>query len=574
MQKVMNPDQEVRRIGGRYRLVQPLGRGGMGVVWAAVDERLGRDVAVKEVIPPTGLTAEQADLTRSRSLREARAAARITSDSAVKVYDVVEDDGRPWIVMERLDARPLSEIIQAGEPLGPERVADIAGRLLDALIAAHSKGVLHRDVKPSNVMVVRDGRVVLTDFGIAALDGDPSITTTGVLIGSPAYIAPERAQGEPASAASDLWSLGCTMFAALEGRPPFDRGTSMGTLTAVITEDPLPAPSAGPLSGVLEGLLRKDPAQRLSAEDTQRMLQSLFVAPAAPDPPPPSPPPPSASPPASPLGGRTSVLSVLPPSSSASAQPAEQPAPAPVVQPPPPPAPPAGGRRPGSRRWPAAVAAALALVVIAAATFLITRDGDGQQRAAEPPAGSESQATTTDTQASDTEPATDPATSETETDPTATEVDPTEDSVPEGFTRYEDPTGFSLALPDGWDIVRNDPRVDFVEPGTGRYLRVDQTDTPQPDPVADWENQAASAAGRLSGYTEIRIDPVTYRDYDAADWEFTWTPEGGPPLHVLNRNLITAPDQAYALYWSVPQDRWEESLDLFQVFAESFRPAG
>lgn len=569
----MKSEQEVRRVGGRYRLVRPLGRGGMGVVWAAVDERLGREVAVKEVIPPTGLTAEQADATRSRSMREARAAARINSDSAVKVYDVVEEDGRPWIVMERLDARPLSEIIVAGEPLEPRRVADIASHLLDALMAAHAKGVLHRDVKPSNVMVVRDGRVVLTDFGIAALDGDPSITTTGVLIGSPAYIAPERAQGEPASAASDLWSLGCTMFAALEGRPPFDRGTSMGTLTAVITEDPLPAPSAGPLSGVLEGLLRKDPAQRLSAEDTQRMLQSLFVAPAAPEPPPSRPA--TAAEPPSPLGGRTSVLSVLSPSSSA--PPVGEPSfPPPAMHPPPPmpPAGPTGGRRSGP--WRAVVAAAAALVLIAAVgiVLLVTgEDNPGQE--AQQPAVTEEQAGATPSAEPTTDPATDSATDTAETDPVATEVEPTDeanDAVPEGFTRYEDPTGFSLLLPDGWEINREDPRVDFVEPGTGRYLRVDQTDTPQADPVADWENQAASAPGRLSGYEEIRIEPVAYRDYGAADWEFTWTPAEGPPLHVLNRNLITAPDQAYALYWSVPEGQWEDSLPLFQTFADSFQP--
>ncbi len=563
----MTPDQDGRRIGDRYRLLQPLGRGGMGVVWAAVDEVLGREVAVKEVIPPFGLTAEQAEATRSRSLREARAAARITSASAVKVYDVVEDDGRPWIVMERLDARPLSEIIESTGPLRPERVAEIATHLLDALIAAHDSGVLHRDVKPSNVMIVRGGRVVLTDFGIAALDGDPSITTTGVLIGSPAYIAPERAQGEPASPASDLWSLGCTMFAALEGRPPFARDSSLGTLHAVITENPLPVPSAGSLAGVLEGLLRKDPGQRMSAEDTQRMLLSVSVAAA----PPPTVP---ARPPAEPssLGDRTTAFPVLP---SAPFPPQAQPPPKGATRPP---AQPATRRRSGSRRLLAAAAAA-GLVLGAIVAVAMTAGGDPTGNlAADPSARSEPASTTGGEVSQSSEPVSSPSTTDpTTVDPTTTAVEPTvgpTGPLPPGFTRYTDPTGFSVAVPDGWDVVRDEPRVDFVEPGGGRFLRVDQTDAPQPDPVADWENQEVSASERLPSYQRIRIEPVDYRNYNAADWEFTWAPADGPPLHVLNRNLITAPDQAYALYWSTPEAEWESSLEMFQLFADSFQPAG
>lgn len=559
----MSSEPEPRRVGGRYRLGEQLGRGGMGVVWAAVDERLGRDVAVKEVIPPSGLTAGLADATRQRSLREARAAARITSDSAVRVFDVVEDDGRPWIVMERLDAQPLSEIIDSGRSLTVPQVADIAARLLDAITAAHTSGVLHRDVKPSNVMIGRDGRVVLTDFGIAALDGDPSITTTGVLIGSPAYIAPERALGDPASAASDMWSLGCTLYAALEGRPPFDGGTSMGTLTAVITQPPPPALSAGPLAAILDGLLRKDPAQRLTAADTQRMLRSLHVEPtrriaAAPAGQRPHP---TAS-----GGGRTTVLPVLP----RPVPPApDQSSPPPVRTPAPPPALPPRRPRPRSWRLPAAIAAVLVVLALGAVALVLgDRGGEGGEQA-QPPSGRTSAGGTQSESPSSAAPTTQSSTTTAST--TTTEPAPA-DGVPEGFTRFEDPTGFAIAVPDGWEVVRDGPRVDFVEPGGGRFLRVDQTDTPQPDPVADWEQQAASAAQRLPGYTEIGIEQVEYRDYDAADWEFTWTPEDGPPLHVLNRNLITAPDQAYALYWSVPDEQWEDNLDVFEVFAESFEP--
>ncbi len=546
----------------------------MGVVWAAVDELLGRPVAVKEVIPPQGLTAEQAELTRSRTLREARAAARITSRGAVNVYDVVQEDGRPWIVMERLDARSLSELVNAEGPLPPARVTEIAGQLLAALTAAHASGVLHRDVKPSNVMIERDGRVVLTDFGIASLHGDPAITTTGILIGSPAYIAPERAHGEPATAASDLWSLGCTMFAALEGRPPFDRNSSMATLTAVITEDPLPAPSAGPLAPVLDGLLRKDPRQRLSAEDTDRMLREIARGPAQLATAPPRTTTPITRPPLS--GGRTTVLPVVP--ADAGRPPVARPATRlpPGARPPGPVGPPP---RPGRQRavllW-LGVAAALLAVAVAGVLIWI-RDDQPTEAAA---AGSSAQPTGTGSADPTTGPA-DPTTVEptttepTPTDPATTSVEPTSvgAAVPDGFRLYQDDTGFALAVPADWTVTKDGPRTDFIEPGTGRFLRIDQTRDPQPDPVADWENQEVSTSARLDGYERIRIEPVDYRDYDAADWAFTWDPHDGPPLHVLNRNLITGPDRAYALYWSTPEDQWQDSLPLFQTFTDTFQPA-
>ncbi|MBA2416722.1 MAG: protein kinase [Geodermatophilaceae bacterium] len=601
----MTADRGTRRIGNRYRLGERLGSGGMGVVWAATDELLGRPVAVKEVIPPTGLTAEQSELMRSRSMREARAAARFTSRSAVNVYDVVEEDGRPWIVMELLDAKPLSDLINADGPLPPARVADIGGQLLEALTAAHASGVLHRDVKPSNVMIEAGGRVVLTDFGIAAMDGDPSLTTTGMLIGSPAYIAPERAHGEPASPASDLWSLGCTMFAALEGRPPFDRPGSLATLSAVLSEDPLPAPSAGPLASVLEGLLRKDPQQRLTAPDTDRLLRESMTAPTAPmreDTR-------HAGPPLS--GGTTSVLPVVPmgaggapagaasgaapdhwPAAVQSRPPAQSAAPPreprPAVSRPaqrPPGAP--GYSRPrgnGSKAIIAAIVVTVLAVAAIVAAAIITNDADPDQTAApgasasgsdpatdtDPASATDASDSATETSASDTgasDPATD--TGQSEAEPTGGE----NANLPEGFRLYEDETGFSLAVPEDWAVTKEGPRTDFTEPGTGRFLRVDQTQDPQPDPVADWENQEASVSQRLPGYELIGIDPVDYRDYDAADWEFTWEPDEGPPLHVLNRNMITGPNRAYALYWNTPQDQWEDSLPVFETFTETFQPA-
>lgn len=263
-----------RLIAGRYRLLSSIGTGGMGIVWAGRDEVLERDVAVKELIPPPGLPSGEEALLTERSLREARAAARLRSDAAVTVYDVVEVDGRPCIVMELLQPRTLADVLRHEGPQPPRRVAEIGLRLLDALNAGAAAGVLHRDVKPGNVLFRADGRAVLTDFGIASLDGDSSITLTGTLLGSPAYVAPERVRGKPATAAADLWSLGVTLYAAVEGVTPFERDEGpMATLAAVLESDVPPAPNAGPLRPVLEGLLQREPERRVAGAEARKLLQ-------------------------------------------------------------------------------------------------------------------------------------------------------------------------------------------------------------------------------------------------------------------------------------------------------------
>jgi serine/threonine protein kinase len=270
----------------RYRLLTEVGRGGMGTVWHARDEVLGRDVAVKEVILPHGFSDEEREIQHKRTFREARTAARLGHPGVVTVYDVVEEDGRPWIVMELIRGRSLQEQIKQDGTLPPRRVAEIGRQMLGALSAAHEAGILHRDVKPSNVLVTdsRSPRAVLTDFGIARAQSDATLTQTGMLIGSPAYIAPERARGLVAVPASDLWSLGVTLYAAVEGKSPFERPDAMASLVAVLTDEPAPAPNSGPLRPVIEGLLRKDPAERLSVGEAaallDRMLLTGFAAPA------------------------------------------------------------------------------------------------------------------------------------------------------------------------------------------------------------------------------------------------------------------------------------------------------
>ncbi|MGW3768540.1 serine/threonine-protein kinase [Actinomadura verrucosospora] len=273
-----------RRLLGRYRLMDPLGRGGMGTVWRAHDERLGRQVAVKELRLPEGLDAEERDAWTARVDREARAAARLRHPGIVTVHDLVTtDDGQPWIIMELVPGPSLADVLAEHGPLPPDRAAALGARVLDALRAAHQAGIVHRDIKPANVLLEGD-RVVLTDFGIAAVEGDATLTRSGALLGTPAYMSPEQVRGLPAGAESDLWSLGATLHTAVEGRPPF-AGTSPGAvLVAVATEEPAPAPHAGPLAPVLRGLMRKSAAERMPLDQAQRMLNSLASRPAGPAP--------------------------------------------------------------------------------------------------------------------------------------------------------------------------------------------------------------------------------------------------------------------------------------------------
>lgn len=264
-----------RVISGRYRLLGQLGRGGMGIVWRARDEVLGREVAVKEVRPPAGLDGAEIGRMYRRLEREAWAAARVSHRGVVTVYDVVTDDGRPWIVMELVRGLSLADVLEAEGPLTPQRAAHFGEQVLSALRSAHDAGVLHRDVKPSNVLIANDGRVVLSDFGIAGLEGSSAITMTGEVVGSPEFLAPERALGRDPGPESDLWSLGVMLYSAVEGVSPFRRDTPLSTLRAVVDEELPPPRRAGPLTPVLEGLLRKDPAERLPAAEAARMLRII-----------------------------------------------------------------------------------------------------------------------------------------------------------------------------------------------------------------------------------------------------------------------------------------------------------
>jgi eukaryotic-like serine/threonine-protein kinase len=279
------PPDDGQIVGGRYEIARELGRGGMGVVWLATDRVLHREVALKEISYPVHLTDDERAVLRERTLREARAAAKIEDPHVVAIHDVVEEDGRPWLVMEHVRSRSLQRILEEDGPLSPAQAARIGLDVLTAIEVAHAAGVVHRDVKPANVLVDEDdGRACLTDFGIATTAEDPRLTSRGAVLGSPSYMAPERAHGEPQTPAVDLWSLGATLYTAVEGRTPFDKETSMATLLAVVDEEPAPMRWAGPLAPVLQGLLTKDPDARTSAAEVRRQLETVAAGPAAPPP--------------------------------------------------------------------------------------------------------------------------------------------------------------------------------------------------------------------------------------------------------------------------------------------------
>ena len=554
--------QQARLIGGRYRLGRVLGQGGMGTVWSAQDEMLGREVAIKEVVPPPQLSGPEIDDLRSRILQEARAAARITSPAAVTVYDVVEEDGHPWIVMELLAPRTLDDVL-AERPLGPEEAATVGLKVLAALQAADAAGVLHRDVKPGNVMFRGDGddmsQAVLTDFGIARFVGDPSATTTGTVVGSPAYVAPERARGGPASLASDLWSLGITLWTAVEGASPFQRDGALPTLTAIVTEDVPAAAHAGALGPVLDGVLRKDPDERTSVLQLERELSAVASGHAAPG---------------AYVPGSTAVLDVVDDETAADrpapASTVTPPAPAPVHRPSPSTAPPRTSR---SRLG---VVLVVAAVVAGLLAFALVQAVRGQQDAGalddpssaeqtDPGAGTEPEGSAS---AAPTPSAEEPAPS-----PAPSESAPDGPVVPEGFRLHQDETGFAVAVPQAWEASPSDAGIRFRDPDSAASLLVAQTDEPKDDPVADWQDQERTVSQRLDDYALVGdISGAELRGWQTADWEFTYSSDG-LDLHALNRNLITTPgEQAYALLWTVPADQWEESEDDFQVVFDSFQP--
>lgn len=264
-------------LAGRYRLRRLIGSGAMGAVWEAVDERLGRPVAVKQLLVPPGLDAARSEQARQRAMREGRIAARLQHPHAVAVYDVVVDDGLPVLVMEYVPSRSLADLLAAHGRLEPAAAARIGAQAASALAAAHAAGIVHRDVKPGNVLIADGDTAKISDFGISHASGDVALTQTGMFAGTPAFLAPEVAQGHPATPSSDVFSLGATLYATVEGRPPFgEDGDNPLALLRVVAAGEVPAARrAGPLTPVLDAMLRADPAQRLTAAQAEQALRAV-----------------------------------------------------------------------------------------------------------------------------------------------------------------------------------------------------------------------------------------------------------------------------------------------------------
>ncbi|MER5375786.1 serine/threonine-protein kinase [Streptomyces sp. NPDC002553] len=606
-------------IAGRYRLADAIGSGGMGRVWRAHDELLHRAVAIKELTAALYVSESDQAVLLARTRAEARAAARINHSAVVTVHDVLEHDGRPWIVMELVEGRSLADAVKEDGRVEPTEAARIGLWVLRALRAAHTAGVLHRDVKPGNVLLAHDRRVLLTDFGIAQIEGDTTITRTGEVVGSVDYLAPERVRGQDPGPSSDLWALAATLYTAVEGRSPFRRTSPLTTLQAVVEEEAEEPRHAGPLEPVITALLRKDPADRPTMAEAEQLLAEAaegrrpsgaqaFVPtrftgdgtggyrtggtgadagtgghqwPGT----------------AGSYGAAASEAATAAPGSAEAAgrhrhdtQPHAQPRPQPYGT-----VPTAVGRPPAGQTpvGPAAPAGPgpvppvavhssqapaeptrssrrrklrnLTLVVVVAAlvgggTALTLQKWDEGRRST---AGTAT-----------------PGTSPTPTDKRAEQG-----AVPDSWEKVTDPLGFGLSLPPGWKRqVFQDAgdlkQIDYTPDGGEHFVRIAIDASPDfADPLAhqlDLEQQLQ----RLVDYKRVTLERNLYRDRDGAEWEYSWTAQAKDtpfpgPRRAIEETYIARDGTEYVIYMSSPAADWDTAAQQFKSVLRSWRePSG
>ncbi|WP_030317190.1 serine/threonine-protein kinase [Streptomyces sp. NRRL B-3229] len=562
------PGDDFRVIASRYRLEARIGRGGMGVVWRATDQLLGRQVAVKEIPLDESLSAEDARLQRDRTLREAGAVARLRHPHIIVVHDVVEQDERPYIVMELIDGGSLAERISADGPVDAGEAARIGADLLSALRAAHTAGVLHRDIKPANVLVESDtGRVVLTDFGIAQVAGATTLTETGSFVGSPEYTAPERMSGARTGPEADLWSLGALLCTALSGESPFRRDSLGGILHAVVIDEIRPPAQAAPLLPVVRGLLERDPELRLDAVEAERMLRVYLET------------------------GRTPTRRVpdrpytpterdLPLRRSREHQDSSErrsqerqdfssvgPSPVPSAN--------GGPRAVRARSRRAVLMAALLVAALAgagasAAVLLTHQGGDGRTPTSSSAPGTA--AGTTPRTPVGTTPHTPVGSSpKTPTSPSSRPPTVTLPSAPSGYRVADDPAGFALAVPDGFTRAPQGQRVFYMSPGETFHLGI-KVGEPQPGgPLGVMSRAAAKGPDTNPGYRDGRVTSVTHRGHPAALWEFTWdgfsAAEGARHTYDL---CWEENGRLYDVWVSAPVGKVREAKEYFDVALDTF----
>ncbi|MEV2256625.1 serine/threonine-protein kinase [Streptomyces sp. NPDC050147] len=573
-------------LAGRYRLGESIGRGGMGRVWRAQDEVLHRTVAVKELTAAQFVAEADRAILFARTHAEARAAARINHPAVVTVHDVLEYDDRPWIVMELVEGCSLADAVKERGRIEPAEAARIGLWTLKALRAAHAAGVLHRDVKPGNVLLADDRRILLTDFGIAAIEGDTTITRTGEVVGSVDYLAPERVSGANPGPASDLWALGATLYTAVEGNSPFRRTSPLGTMQAVVTEEPAPAKYAGALAPVISALLRKDPDTRPTADVAELMLAEAaegrrpsaaqayvptqihatsqqphqpqqtqqprpqpqaHTSPQAHTPPPAHTPPQTHTPhfghhtgePGTAVNGNgygtdygngygsgdTAGSSV---SAGTAVHNAHQPTP----------------RSPKRRKGPAIVAAAAAVVLLGGGTagYLYYADGDdgGTQQSSDGGPGK------------------------------------TVGGIPEDWHRVKDAEGFSMMLPKGWEREADGSQIDYT-PDHGRHfvrIGIDRNPTWE-SPYTHQLDLEKNSKVKLPEYKRLQLDQNTFRDRPGALWEFSWTAGANDttagPRRAIEQMYLGRDGVEYVIYMSSPAGDWSKARQQFDAMLRGWR---
>jgi eukaryotic-like serine/threonine-protein kinase len=587
-------------LAGRYRLADAIGSGGMGRVWRAHDELLHRAVAVKELTAALYVAESDQAVLLARTRAEARAAARINHSAVVTVHDVLEHDGRPWIVMELVEGRSLADAVKEDGRVEAAEAARIGLWVLRALRAAHSAGVLHRDVKPGNVLLSDDGRVLLTDFGIAQIDGDTTITRTGEVVGSVDYLAPERVRGHDPGPSSDLWALGATLYTAVEGRSPFRRTSPLSTLQAVVEEEAADPRHAGPLGPVISALLRKDPAARPGTAEAEQLLAEAaegrrphgaqaYVPPqyGGPDP--------------GTGGHRTASRSGSHPTPATSYVPVgpvpTTPVPGHPVTGPTAVGPTHTGHGPGhtghgltypgqgaahtgqgpahpGQGAPAAGQAAqqprrrrrlrsLALVVAVAALV-------GGGTAVVLQAWNPGRSRTVDSGATSGSPS-----------PTNTATSVAGGAVPDSWQPVDDPLGFGLTLPKGWKrkVYQDDgdlQQIDYSPDGGKHFVRIALDRSPDfSDPHAhqvDLDQQLR----RLVDYKRVTLERNVYRDRAGSEWEYTWTAlakdtEFPGPRRAIEETYVARSGAEYVIYMSSPAEDWATTVGQFRSVLQSWR---
>ncbi|MCZ4512970.1 serine/threonine-protein kinase [Streptomyces sp. ActVer] len=537
---------EGRLIAGRYRLIERVGRGGMGTVWRAEDEVLSREIALKRLHAQQHLSEDELATVHERTRREARSAARITHPNVVVVHDVLDDEGLPCIVMEYVHGTTLGALLKDGGALPPGEAARVGLGMIAALRAAHAAGVLHRDVKPGNVLLGGNGRVVLTDFGIAMATGTSTLTKTGEIIGSIDYIAPERMRGHKPGPTADLWALGATLFQSVEGRPPFRKATAMETAYAIAVDPLAPMKQAGPLEPLIEMLLAKDPDERPSAEETERALRVV-----------------ASEAPGATAGGTTEIAwaSAVPsratatvaatgPTTSAGATLTDSGSgpvsPAPI-----------GGSgsgsgsgsgdgtgRPGRKRrrllWSAA-AVTLAAAAVAGGLYAMTSDNGGHGRKG----------------------------SATATSPTAPEPSP----VPAGFRLVrEKALGVTFPVPDGWkrDGKASAEQVTYIDESRLVELTIGTVNPAGANPESHFQNIEANTKLNYSTYRKLRMQRTTFQGKPAAVWEFTFQGQARA-FRAIDFGFGEEGGTEYDIYLSAPEAQWDTHRPVFDTVKAGLR---